>query len=455
MAQGIRGVIGAGLALGLTALPAAAQSVALSASDPVGIARSGVQVAYGYSLEAASLNPALLASLKDPHSAYLAAGMELQSAQVSLEANQQTWYTSDRNRALGAFGAAFRVAPAFTLGLKLDTPFERHGQFASDAPNRFMGDSLDLSGRRLEAQAAWAITPGLSMGVGLGAVRLSYDSSNVLRAGLPLDPTQPVSTSNPYGGIAEQRIGQSGSKTLPSYSLGFRWALSPWWTLGLVHQSGYRTDLALSAGYRGAMLGTWANDGVSPALLGTSARAATLLGLAVPAAGTGRLELPSQTTFGVRNRFNSWFTWEGDLRWTSAGLQMPGFAQLVTPSGTLSSPTGLARGKGHLGEGLSVEMALGKLWTLRAGAFLDQNAIDNTQVEPLLGGARQAVFSVGAGYRLWGGEVSFGYQYRQSKDQDVTTLDGVWSATGFRSTGSRTRVEGMGHLFAIGFKRSF
>ena len=108
-----------------------------------------------------------------------------------------------------------------------------------------------------------------------------------------------------------------------------------------------------------------------------------------------------------------------------------------------------------MGEGLSVEVALGKLWTLRAGTFLDQNAIDNTQIEPLLGGARQAVFSVGAGYRLWGGEVSFGYQYRQSKDQDVTTLDGVWSATGFRSTGSRTRVEGMGHLFAIGFKRSF
>jgi hypothetical protein len=51
--------------------------------------------------------------------------------------------------------------------------------------------------------------------------------------------------------------------------------------------------------------------------------------------------------------------------------------------------------------------------------------------------------------------VSFGYQYRQSKDQDVATLDGVWSATGFRSTGSRTRVEGMGHLFAIGYKRSF
>lgn len=455
MRQGIRGAMRAGLAMGLAALPVAAQGVALPASDPVGIARGGVQVAYGYSLEAASLNPALLASLKETRSAYVAAGMELQASQVSLESNQRTWYSSGRNRSLAGFGAAFRVKPGLTLGLKLDTPFQRHGQFAADAPNRFMGDAIDFSGRRLEAQAAWAITPGLSFGVGLGATRLSYESGSTLRLGVPLDPTQPASTTNPVSGIVEQRAGESGSKTLPSYSLGFRWALSPRWTLGLVHQSGYQTDLALSSGLRGGMVGVYANDGLSPALLGTSSRATTLLGLATAGVGSGRLELPSMTTFGVRQRVNSMITWEGDLRWTAAGLQMPGFAQIETPSGTTAAPATFARGKGHLGGGLSAEVELGKSWTLRAGAFLDQAAVDEAKVEPLLGGTRQATFSAGAGYRVWGGELSIGYQYRQSKDQDVTTLDGVWSAAGFRATGSRTRVEGMGHLFAIGFKRSF
>lgn len=455
MAQGIRGVIGAGLALGLVALPVAAQGVAVAASDPVGIARGGVQVAYGYSLEAATLNPALLASLTETRSIYLAAGAEMQSAQVSLESNQKTWYTSDRNRAIPGFGAALRIAPAFTLGLKLDTPFERHGQFTSDVASRFMGDGLDLSARRLEAQAAWAITPGFSVGMGLGVARLTYASSTVLRAGIPQDPTQPTSATNPVNGLVEQGVSQSASKTVPSYSLGFRWALSPRWTLGLVHQSGYKADLSLSAGYRDGVLGIYDNYGQQLALLGTAARATTLLGASTPMPGNGHLELPAQTTFGVRQRLNPMITWEGDLRWTAAGLQAPGFAQLTTPSGLVSSPAALARGKGHLGVGLSAEVALGKFWTLRAGAIQDQNTVEDLQVEPLLGGTRQAAFSVGAGYKVWGGEVNLGYQYRQSKDQDVRTLDGNWTASGFQATGARTRVEGMGHLFSIGYKRSF
>jgi len=462
MAQGIRGVIGARLALGLAALPlglaalpAMAQGVSLAASDPVGIARGGVQVAYGYSLEAASLNPALLSSLRESRSAYVAAGIEAQSSQVSLESNQRTWYSSDRNRAIGGFGVAFRMSPRLTLGVKLDTPFERHGQFATDAPNRFLGDSIDLAGRRLEAQAAWAVTPAFSIGMGLGVARLTYDSGTVLRAGIPQDPTQPASVTNPVSGLVEQGLSQSGSKTVPSYSLGLRWALNPRWTLGFVHQSGYKADLSMSAGYRDGVLGIYDNYGQPLAVLGTSARAATLLGLSTPTAGNGRLELPSQTTFGARHRLNPMITWEGDLRWTAAGLEVPAFAQLGTPSGLVTGPAILPRRKGHLGAGLSVEIELGKLWMLRAGAFLDQSSTEDAQVEPLLGGARQAAFSVGAGYKVWGGEVSLGYQYRQSKDQDVNTLDGTWSAAGFRTTGTRTRVEGMGHLLAIGYKRTF
>lgn len=455
MAQGIRGVIGTGLAAALAALPAAAQSVALPASDPVGIARSGVQAAYGYSLEAASLNPALLASLREDRAAYVSGGMEFQSSQVSLESNGLTWYSTDRNRAIGGLGAVFRMNPRLTLGLKVDSPFERHGSFAADAPNRFLGDRLDLAGRRIEAQAAWALAPGISLGVGLGAARLTFDSGTVLRAGVPLDPTQPASATNPVSGLAETAVLQSGAKTLPSYSLGFRWAVNPRWTFGLVHQSGYRADLALNSRIRSGLLAVYANDGLSPALLGTSDRAATLVGLSSAVPGTGRLELPSQTTFGVRNRVHPLITWEADLRWTAAGLQVPTLPGLATPSGVVTSPGAGERGRGHLGLGLSAEVDLGKLWTLRAGLFLDQNTTDASRVEPLLGGMQQAAFSAGAGYRIWGGELSFGYQFRQARDQDVTTLDGVWSATGFRATGTRVRVEGMGHLFAIGYRRSF
>lgn len=456
MAQGVTGVIRAGLMAGAAALPAAAQSLALPAADPVGIARSGAQVAYGYSLEAASTNPALLASLKEKSGFYLAAGMELGSSQVSLESNQRTQYSSDRNRAIGAFGLALRLSPTLTLGLKLDEPYLRHAQLPDNAPTRYMGDRLDLSTHRLEGQAAWTLSPNMSVGLGLGVARLGFESGSVMRFGVPLDPSQPVSGTNPVQGLVEQGVSQSGNKVVPSYSLGFRWAINPRWTLGASHQSGLKGDLDMSAGYRGTSLGLYANDGLSTAPLGTAPRATALLGASNPVdAGSRTLELPSRTVVGMRHRVHPMVTWEADLRWTSAGLRVPVFALVDTPSGPVTAPAELPRGKGHFDVSASVEVELGKFWTLRGGLALDQRGVEEAQIEPLLGGSRTAAFSVGAGYRTWGGELSIGYQFRQSEDLDTRRLDGVWSASGFRGTGTRVRVEGMGHLLAIGYKKTF
>ena len=449
MAHAVRGIFSAGLLLGAGALPVAAQSLALPAADPVGISRSGVQVAYGYSLEAAATNPALLTSLREKSGAYLSVGLEMAGTQQSLESSQHSFFTSDRNRTVGAFGLALRRSPTLTLGLKMDEPFLRHGRLPGDAPTRYLGDSLDLSARRLEAQAAWALNPSLSVGVGLGVARLSYGSSSVVRLGVP------NATTGLVDGLVEQRIGESGNKVVPSYSLGVRWAISPRWTLGFVHQSGLKGDLDLKAHFQDAPLGYYANDGLSLAPLGTVTRAAAMLATATAAAGNGTLDLPSRTTVGMRHRTHPMVTWEADLSWTSGGLQMPGFATAHTTLGTATSPSPLPRGKGHLGAGASTEIELGKFWTLRAGLFLDQRSIEATRTEPLLGGSRTAGFSVGAGYKVFGGELNLGYQFRQSEDQDSRQLDGVWSSAGFRNVGTRLRVEGMGHLVALGFKKTF
>jgi len=104
------GLGAAGLLAGLGAPRLAAQSWALPASDPVGIARSGAGVAFGNNLEAAALNPALLATLRDGNSAYVSYGMELQAAQATLQANQQVQYSVDRNRSLPALGAGLRIS---------------------------------------------------------------------------------------------------------------------------------------------------------------------------------------------------------------------------------------------------------------------------------------------------------------------------------------------------------
>lgn len=460
MVQLVRGSVGMGLAVGLAALPVAAQSMALPAADPVGISRSGAQVAYGYSLEAAAMNPALLASLKEKGGFYLAAGLEMSSTQQSLESEQtsvrNSYFSYDRNRTLGAFGLAARLSPKLTLGLKLDEPYLRHGRLLDKAPSRYLGDGIDLSARRLEGQSAWAFSPNLSVGLGLGVARLSYDSSNVMRLNVPNDPSLPVSGANAVNGLVEQRVGQSGDKVVPSYSLGVRWAINPRWTLGFTHQSGLKGDLDLKAEYRAVPLGYYANDGLSTAPLGAAARATTLLAGSTPTAGSATLELPSQTTFGVRHRITPMMTWEADLKWTSAGLRVPGFATVATPSGTVSAPAELPRGKSHLGLGLSAEVELGKFWTLRGGLALDQRSVEEASAEPLLGGTRTAAFSFGAGYKVWGGEISLGYQYRQSEDQDTRRLTGDWSARGFDPTPvNRVRMEGMGHLMALGFKKTF
>ncbi|MBK8573132.1 MAG: outer membrane protein transport protein [Holophagaceae bacterium] len=444
----------------MAALPVAAQSMALPAADPVGISRSGAQVAYGYSLEAAALNPALLASLKEKGGFYLAAGLEMSSTQQSLESEQtsvrNSYFSYDRNRTLGAFGLAARLSPKLTLGLKLDEPYLRHGRLLDKAPSRYLGDGIDLSARRLEGQSAWAFSPNLSVGLGLGVARLSYDSSNVMRLNVPNDPSLPASGANAVNGLVEQRVGQSGDKVVPSYSLGVRWAINPRWTLGFAHQSGLKGDLDLKAEYRAVPLGYYANDGLSTAPLGAAARATILLAGSTPTAGSATLELPSQTTFGVRHRLTPMMTWEADLKWTSAGLRVPGFATVATPSGTVSAPAELPRGKSHLGLGLSAEVELGKFWTLRGGLALDQRSVEEASAEPLLGGTRTAAFSFGAGYKVWGGEISLGYQYRQSEDQDTRRLTGDWSARGFDPTPvNRVRMEGMGHLMALGFKKTF
>lgn len=455
MAEVVRGVMGLGLALGVGVLPVAAQSMALPAADPVGIARGGAQVAYGYSLEAAATNPALLASLKEKGGFYLSAGVEIASFQESLESDLKSRFSTDRNRAIGAFGFATRLASGWTLGLKVDEPYLRHGKLPDDAPSRYLGDGMDLSARRMEVQGAWALNPNISVGFGVGVARLAFESSNVMRLNVPNNPLLPASGANAVNGLVEQRVGQSGNKVVPSYSLGARWALSPRWTLGFAHESGLKGDLKMTAGLRDAALGAYANDGLSAPPLGTNARVAALLGASLATAGQGNLELPSQTTLGVRHRLNPMVTWEADLRWTSASLQTPTFASIQTPSGTVSAPWELPHGKSHLGVLLSAEVEMGKLWTLRGGLSLDQRSVQENVTEPLLGGARTAAFSVGLGRKMWGGELNLGYQYRQSEDQDVSRLNGVWSSAGYRPVGTRQRLEGMGHVMALGYKKTF
>ena len=108
-----------------------------------------------------------------------------------------------------------------------------------------------------------------------------------------------------------------------------------------------------------------------------------------------------------------------------------------------------------MGVSVTGEVQLTKRLTGRIGLATDPGLRNDPYVEPTLGGARSSGFSAGLGWRVFGGEVNVGWQIRQGQDRDVTSLDGVWKLSGYATTGTTTRVEGMGHLWAVGFKKAF
>jgi long-subunit fatty acid transport protein len=446
----------AGLVTGLS-LPLAAQSLWLPASDPVGIGRGGTGVAFGQSLEGATLNPALLVTLKGTASAYVGLGMEMSSAQVTLQSNQRDLFTDDRNAVIPSLGAAWKFSDRLTYGLKFDMPFQRHGELPKESSIRFLTRSLDLDAARMEFQVGWAFRPDFSVGVGVGMARLSFDSGVSYRTQVPVDPSLPVGASNPSLALLETEVRQKGNVTVPSFSLGFRWALNPRWTVAGAYQSSLRGNLGLSAmpGHEAPVY--VANDGYSSVPTGgiVETTGASLLAQTQYRPGSRRLALPGKATVGVRHRLNQFFTWELDVRHVDgSSMELPSSPSMITPSGTTTSQlsTGFRSG---FGMSIMGEVFFGRAWTGRIGIAFDPALQDDANVNPLISGSRSAAFSGGAGYRIWGGEINVGYQFRQNKDIDSARLEGAWSSNGYRTTGTKTRVEGMGHLWSIGFKRSF
>ncbi len=443
-----------GLAAGV--MPLAAQSLWIPASDPVGIARGGAGVAFGQSLEGAALNPALLVTLRDSSSAFLSLGMDMAGSQITLPSNQRSLFSGDRNRALPAFGASWRVNDRFAFGLKLDEPFLRHAALPVESSVRFLTTSLDLKAQRIEFQTAWALRPDISFGVGLGVARLSFGSSVNLRSAVPDVPTQPLSATNVPLALVEIEGQQSGSVTVPSLAAGFRWAINPRWTFAGAYQSSLSGNLSLKAGASSRQPVYFDNDGFSRPPIGIETKGAVLVAQTQFQAGSRRIALPGKASLGVRHRFSQFFTWEFDMRHVDgAKLELPTAPVLVTPSGSINSQPLASGYRSGFGASLTGEMAMAKDWTFRLGFGVDPAVQDDASVNPMISGSRSASFSAGVGYRIWGGEINLGYLFRQNKDVDNTTLDGAWASSGYRATGTTTRVEGMGHLFSIGFKRSF
>jgi hypothetical protein len=249
---------------------------------------------------------------------------------------------------------------------------------------------------------------------------------------------------------------QSGAKQLPSYTFGFRYAMSPRWTIAGTWQGAIKGTLPLNARIDPANQNLVGISGYGSAYPYTAPVVPVLMANSSASAGNGSICLPGRLTFGVRQRVNQIFTWEGDLHYVrGTSLLLPTYPILTTPSGAVSG-SGVADNL-HNGTGLSLmgEIALSKLLTARIGVSQEAGLKEDPSVEPVLGGSRASNFAAGIGYKAFGGELNVGWMTRLSQDRDVKNLDGTWSLNGPGTTGTLTRVEDMGHLWSVGFKKSF
>jgi hypothetical protein len=150
-------------------------------------------------------------------------------------------------------------------------------------------------------------------------------------------------------------------------------------------------------------------------------------------------------------------TWEIDLHYIGASaIQLPSQPAMETPSGPVSTKEKDYEYRDGLGVSGMMEVSLGKYWTARCGFSLEPALRSGGEVDAMLGGSQSAGFSAGCGYRVLGGELCAGYQYRQAMDKDTYRMEGRWSAfSGLSWSGTPTRIEGMGHVWSVGFRMAF
>jgi long-subunit fatty acid transport protein len=448
----------------LCAAPVAirAQATWLPGSDPANIARSGAGVAFGRSLEACSLNPALLVTVQGSNSAYLSTGLELQSTQLTMPSNERQLFSTDRNRFMPALGGHWQYTKRLAFGFKLDTPYMRHLELPLESESRFFGRAFDLKSVRSEMQVAYAITDAVSVGLSVGATRLDYASAVSLRAPVPVEISRPGGADNSVEALLEITARQEGGVTVPTFAVGFRYAITSRWTFGGSFTSGAKGTPSLAASMSPEVI-LYNTKGLlnDPyPLLGAKENAELLMESHLSAQpGAGDISMPYKIQAGLRHRLNQATTWELDLRYIGASsARVPAQAELTTPTAISGRVATLDRDykfRDSLALSAMIEITLNRDWTARAGLSYDPEAREEQEIEAMLGGAKSAGFSLGLARRFFGGELSAGYQYRQAQDVIANSICGNWSASGLRYSGTPAKVEGMGHLLSIGFKKSF
>jgi long-subunit fatty acid transport protein len=335
----------------------------------------------------------------------------------------------------------------------------RHADLPEESSSRFFGKAIDLKTYRAEAQAALAVNDAFSLGISAGLTRMDYASAVSLRALVPMDPAKPYDiVSNPAEALMETVVRQAGSATAFTYGIGLRYAITSRWTVGGSYQSGVKGRPGFAATIPSRVINLFHPSGYKTPLppLGTEDKAQVVMDAIEAHPGGGRLALPSRIQVGVRNRFNQLMTWEVDFRYIGiSSTKIPAQPWISTRSGdvsTLNRDYVFRDGMAYSG---MIEISLGKVWVSRCGFSLEPALRSGEEVDAMLGGSRSAGFSIGFGYQVFGGELSAGYQFRQAQDKESNGLEGSWSDSGLRHTGTLTRVEGMGHLLSIGFRKSF
>lgn len=316
------------------------------------------------------------------------------------------------------------------LGLSVNAPFGMVTEYDDNFVGRYHALKSDLKVVDIAFNAAYRVTPKLSLGAALIYRTVEAELSNAVDFGqiafLGLAQAgslgtamnfQPSSTASNFDGKSTIK----GKTALPAFKLGLTYKPTAAVTLGLAHQgsSAVRLDGSISYTYP-----TIANPSLAGAM-----NLVTMNAKLVNGPVSSAVTLPSTTSFGL--------AWDAtpalNLAFEASRTDWASFEELRMKFGSGQSDSVTEEHwKATMYLSLGASWKVNDAWTLRAGLATDQGAVEEKYRTPRIPDSDRIWFSAGLSYTLSKRlAVDFGLTHIQVKESKLALSAGNYGNPDF------------------------
>jgi long-chain fatty acid transport protein len=293
-----------------------------------------------------------------------------------------------------AFGARFKLNDQLSIGLSGFTPWALTTNYAANSAPRYYAEKTRLVTFDLVPSLAYAITPGITLGVGVQAEYAKGTLSNAVDVGT-------LAALNKIPGAKPGQ--QDGSAMLSAvnwavgYSFGAQAQLSDSLRLGVSYVS------SLHHRFNGQI--TFQPDAVG---LMNVIGAAT--GLFKNGPAKAEIDTPDVLRTGASFDLSPEWTAKAEIDWTG----WDNFKTLTVTAANPAQPPDVLAGnwKSTWMESIGVDYHPTGALSWRAGVALDPSPIPDATLSPRIPDGDRVILGLGASYKMAGGdELAFGYSH--------------------------------------------